>query len=88
LDPSTDRPESRFLSVIIEEVDRLNRVVTQFLDYSKPHGGELQSLDLSHLVQKSVELMRPGIRTGIELEYVPYRVPIRVLATAEQIHQV
>ena len=36
LDPSTDRPESKFLKVIIEEVDRLNRVVTQFLDYSKP----------------------------------------------------
>jgi signal transduction histidine kinase len=88
LDPSSDRPESRFLKVIIDEVDRLNRVVTQFLDYSKPAVIDFKSVDLSKLAEKTLELMRPSLRPALELQFHPSRVPARVLASGEQMQQV
>lgn len=87
LDPSADRPESRFLKVILEEVDRLNRVVTQFLDYSKPPATDLRPVDLSKLAEKTIELMKPGL-LQVELEFHPSRLPARVMASPEQIRQV
>lgn len=88
LDPSADRPESQFLRVIIEEVDRLNRVVTQFLDYSKPPTVDLSPINISKLAEKTVALMKPGVSAGIELEFQASKVPATVMGSAEQIQQV
>ncbi len=88
LDPSSDKPESRFLKVIIEEVDRLNHVVTQFLDYSKPPAIELTPVDLSKLAEKTIELMKSGSLKGIEVDFQPSRSQARVLVSPEQIRQV
>ena len=88
LDPSSDRPESRFLKVILEEVDRLNRVVSQFLDYSKPPSTEFKLVDLNQLTAKTTELMKPSIPSTIVFEFIPARVSAYVLASAEQLQQV
>jgi signal transduction histidine kinase len=88
LDPSKDRPESKFLKVIIEEVDRLNRVVTQFLDYSKPPATNLSLFELSKICEKTLERMRPGLKPGIEVEFVPARRAATLMGSAEQISQV
>jgi len=88
LDPSMDRPESKFLNIIVEEVDRLNRVVTQFLDYSKPPTTDFKKVEMSQLVEKTVEILRPGIKPGISLEFHPARVEASVMANPEQVQQV
>ena len=36
MDPMPGDPNEPFLKIIVEEVNRLNRVVTRFLDYAKP----------------------------------------------------
>ncbi len=61
LDPSPQDPESRFLQIIVEEVDRLNRVVSQFLDYSKPDPADFERVDLFRVIQKTVEMLQPQI---------------------------
>ena len=88
LDPSQNRPESKFLKVIIDETDRLNRVVTQFLDYSKPPVLDLKAVDLSALTEKSLDLVRPGLNPGVELEFQRSRLPALVMAAPEQLQQV
>ncbi len=88
LDPSRDRPESQFLKVILEEVDRLNRVVTQFLDYSKPSVLVLTPVDLSKLAEKTIELMKTGMVQSIQFEFYSSRVPAWIMASPEQIRQV
>jgi two-component system, NtrC family, sensor histidine kinase HydH len=87
LDPSSDRPDARFLRVIIEEADRLNRVVTQFLDYSKPAPAELKRVDLSRVVEKTLEVMRATAPAGIRLELQAPRAAW-VDAAPEQIQQI
>jgi len=46
-----------FLGVIVEEVERLNRVVVQFLSYSRPFSGEMQPLDLTEVVRSTLRLL-------------------------------
>lgn len=55
LDPKPADPQAPFLRIIIEEVDRLNKVVTQFLNYAKPFQSEKQFADLNALVTKVVQ---------------------------------
>ncbi len=88
LDPEADGPDSRFLRVIVEEVDRLNRVVTQFLDYSKPPTSDLKPVDLVSLTARTIENLRPSIRAGIELVFAAPSSELSVQASAEQLQQV
>ncbi|MBL8623329.1 MAG: hypothetical protein JNK64_18600 [Myxococcales bacterium] len=54
-------PESaEFIDIILEEVDRLNNVVSRFLDYARAdrgEGGRPQPIDLNHVVKKVVTLI-------------------------------
>jgi len=88
LDPSKDRPESAFLKVIVEETDRLNRVVTQFLDYSKPSHYGFQKIDLGVLVQKTIENARPGISNQIKIDLQIPSHPVWINGVTEQLQQV
>jgi signal transduction histidine kinase len=88
LDPSADRPESKFLEVIIEEVDRLNRVVTQFLDYSKPPATNFEAVEVAELVEKTIQMMGPSIPPVIQIDWTRPRKPVLVSASSEQIRQV
>lgn len=88
LDPSTDRPESKFLRVIVEEVDRLNRVVTQFLAYSRPESVDFQQIDANLLTERTVDRFKPGIPPGIRLDFRQASEAARINASAEQIQQV
>jgi signal transduction histidine kinase len=86
----------QFLSIIVEEANRLNRVVSQFLDYARPFRGELQPLDLNDVVRKTATLVTPPPVPGQEGEAKP---PVdvalalgddlpRVRGDAEQLRQV
>jgi signal transduction histidine kinase len=94
-----ERPDRHFLKIIVEEVDRLNRVVTQFLDYSKPFSPELQPVELTGLVAKTVETMRAALATqplppgavAPALSFtgqIPAGRSIRVQGAPEQLQQV
>jgi len=88
LDPDANRPDSKFLKIIVEETDRLNRVVSQFLDFSKPWRAELAVFDLGVLAQKTVDATRPGIPAGVGLEFRAPPLSIWVRGSAEQIQQI
>lgn len=89
LDPSLERPESRFLSVIVEEADRLNAVVTQFLDYAKPSAvREFKEIDLNVLVQKLVTFLSPTAPESVDLRFQSGLLTAKIRCAPEQIHQV
>jgi signal transduction histidine kinase len=50
-----------FLHIIIDETKRLNRVVSQFLDYARPFRGDMEQLDINEVVRKTMALLRPLI---------------------------
>ena len=60
-----------FLGIIVEEVDRLNNVVTQFLDYArpvKPDQVEHDEVDVNTVLKKTVQLFESdGSAAGVEI---------------------
>lgn len=48
--------EGRLLDVIIEEANRLNGVVSQFLDFAKPYHLNLRRSDINEVVEKALNI--------------------------------
>lgn len=64
----------KFLNVIIEEVDRLNGAVSQFLDYAKPYTLNLKPQRIEPVVEKAISLIRASRLSeavAIETEFHP-----------------
>jgi signal transduction histidine kinase len=89
IDPQRHPAEDReFLEIMIEEVNRLNGVVTQFLDYSRPLKSSLAPTAVNDVLQKTFRLLEsltpPNVKVELELaEWIPH-----VQADAEQLKQV
>jgi two-component system, NtrC family, sensor histidine kinase HydH len=77
-----------FLDIIVEEVDRLNKIVSQFLDYARPYRGDPKPLDVNEVVKKTVQLVEKDAppRVEISINTVEGLPPVR--ADAEQLRQV
>jgi len=77
------------LGVVVGETDRLNTVVTQFLDYARPFELHASQADLNLLVARTIDLVRaedlPGA-LALELELAPGLPDIVV--DADKIRQV
>ncbi|RKG49290.1 histidine kinase [Corallococcus sp. AB011P] len=80
--------DGEFLDVIVEEVNRLNGVVTAFLDYSRPLKQNFGPTDLNEVVTRTMRLiqndMPPTAELAVELDL---RLP-RAEGDAEQLKQV
>ncbi len=89
LDPHRLPVDDReFLDIIIEEVNRLNGVVNQFLDYSRPLKSAMTPGDVGDILQRTFKLLAPEIPAGIQLvlDLAPELPPVS--CDAEQLKQV
>ena len=64
--------QREFLEIIVEEANRLNNVVTRFLDYARaerPGREGADKVDLNHVVRKTVQLLQqePTMPKNVEL---------------------
>jgi two-component system, NtrC family, sensor histidine kinase HydH len=58
LEPGTKSgDEAELLQVIVDESNRLNGVVSQFLDYARPFRAQFSNTDLNDVVKKTVKLV-------------------------------
>jgi len=90
LDPSAvGEDASEFLKIIIEETDRLNQVVNQFLDYSRPFQAIREPTDINQVVNHTTRLLSPGLEAKkIELKLQLHTDLPEVPANAQQLTQV
>ena len=54
-------PENQLASVIGEESERLNRIVTEFLDFARPQVVQYQPVELEKLLEKNLHFLEPEI---------------------------
>jgi two-component system, NtrC family, sensor histidine kinase HydH len=95
LQPAADAAGGRddkreFLDIIVEEVNRLNKIVSQFLDYARPYRGEQRPLDVADVLRKTLSLLSKEQQEHGNIEIVTNfaeRTP-PVRADAEQLLQV
>jgi signal transduction histidine kinase len=90
LDPKQFQGEdSEFLGVIVEEVNRLNGVVTQFLDYSRPLKQAFGPTDLNDVLTRTVKLLQTeSERAHVEIKLELCADLPKATADAEQLKQV
>ncbi|MCG2773498.1 MAG: two-component sensor histidine kinase, partial [Desulfobacterales bacterium] len=61
-------PQNRLAQIIVEESNRLNEKVTEFLDFARPRVPNLRPCDLEVTLNRSLELLAPEIdRLGIKV---------------------
>ncbi|MFL5346657.1 MAG: ATP-binding protein [Hyalangium sp.] len=80
--------DGEFLGVIVEEVNRLNGVVTAFLDYARPLKQSFGPTDLNEVVTRTMRLVQNDVPKQIELAVQLDLTLPRVDADAEQLKQV
>jgi signal transduction histidine kinase len=84
--PAGDTKE--FLNIIVEEVNRLNKIVSQFLDYARPYRGEQRPLEIADVLKKTLQLLAKEESNPVEIgtAFADRLPPVR--ADAEQLFQV
>ncbi|MFZ5468417.1 MAG: ATP-binding protein [Myxococcota bacterium] len=80
--------DGEFLEVIVEEVNRLNGVVTAFLDYARPLKQNFGATDLNEVVTRTMRLIQNDVPKHIELSVALSDTISKVSADAEQLKQV
>jgi signal transduction histidine kinase len=84
-DPEATR---EFLGIILDEVNRLNGIVTQFLDYSRPLKTALAPGEVNDILQRTMKLLSPQVPAGVHVEIDLEPDLPRVNCDAEQLKQV
>jgi len=82
-------PQAReFLGIIVEEVDRLDRVVGSVLDYARPSKGNPGAVDVNAVVRRTLQVLASGQPSEQEVDTdLEEDLPL-VRADAEQLRQV
>jgi signal transduction histidine kinase len=83
--PADDR---EFLEIMIDEVNRLNGVVTQFLDYSRPIKPSMAPGDVNEILQKTFRLLANEVPGSVQVELDLAGWLPRVHCDPEQLKQV
>jgi two-component system sensor histidine kinase HydH len=82
-------PQSEpWVRVIQEEVDRLNRLVSQFLDYARDPRENRERIDLSELVSRILEQHRPAVPPGIRFSFHRPERAVMVTVVPDSVRQV
>jgi two-component system sensor histidine kinase PilS (NtrC family) len=83
----TDERRGRLMSIALDEMDRLNRILTDFLDYSRPHPPDKRAFDLHAALKGSIEVLRNS--SGARISFVEkFRGPLTVVADEQRLRQV
>ena len=79
--------EDEYLDIIVEEVNRLDRVVSQFLGYARPDRGDRESTQINDVVQRTMQLVTPQAgEVQLDMQLAEDLPPVRV--DPEQLRQV
>ncbi len=76
------------LAVIVEEVDRLNRVVSDFLVYARPSSGRPKIVNINDILRRTVQLFETGHEGKIDLVIDLVEKLPGCEIDGEQLHQV
>lgn len=76
---STSKEQNEYSSIIISEVDRLNSLITQLLDFAKPKKLKKSAININQLLSGLLDLEAAALRRGkiqIKQEFDPSLPPV------------
>jgi two-component system, NtrC family, sensor histidine kinase PilS len=89
--PQADEDSRALMSIVTREIDRLNRLLTDLLDYANPRSLEIEPLDLAGLVRDTIGVFaqdRGLAGVAVELAAADELGPIEMAGDAAKLRQV
>ncbi|CAN5827883.1 ATP-binding protein [soil metagenome] len=85
-----EAPQTELMEIILRESDRLNRIITDFLNYARPRSASHAKVDIGELLHETFTLLRysPEITEHQAVEDEVIGGPMIADADAEQLQQV
>jgi two-component system sensor histidine kinase PilS (NtrC family) len=82
--------QSNLMDIILKESDRLNRIITNFLDYARPMAGEFVQTDVGEAIKDTISLLKhsPEIKDHHVLKYDIGDEPMIISADLTQLKQI
>lgn len=80
--------EDEYLQIIGEEVDRLDRVVRNFLDYARPGQGTLETVDPREAVERTLQIVKKDLPPSVEIQFIAEKEVPLVRIDPAQLRQV
>lgn len=79
--------DQKLMKIILKEIDRLNNLITEFLDYSKPESRPDQKVDLSLVMNDVIQNIKSSPQTPKNLELVIQVNSATILGFADKLKQ-
>ncbi|MGE3975946.1 MAG: nitrogen regulation protein NR(II), partial [Bdellovibrionales bacterium] len=84
--------EYRLMSIALKEIDRLNRLITDFLDFVRPEQPVQDSVNLDQLLSEVIEIVRMNTTSLPERSHIQYQKNLNanrpILGNRDQLKQV
>jgi signal transduction histidine kinase len=86
--PEAGETHRKLSSVITEESTRLNRIVTEFLDFARPQTPDIRECDLRGIIGKNIDFLRPELdKRNITIKAEIDGTPLRLMADHGQLYR-
>jgi len=85
-----DSDHTQLMEIILRESDRLNKIVTDYLNYARPRPASIEAVDVCALIRETLKLLRnsPEISDGHALKEDLPDEALMIKGDAEQLKQV
>jgi two-component system sensor histidine kinase PilS (NtrC family) len=85
-----DSVQSSLMDIILKESDRLNRIITNFLDYARPMAGEFLETDVGEAIRETISLLShsPDLKPEHILEHDVCDEVLTISADVTQLKQI
>jgi two-component system sensor histidine kinase PilS (NtrC family) len=85
-----DSDHGQLMEIILRESDRLNKIVTDYLNYARPRPAAMEKVDVCELIRETLKLLRnsPELSDGHTLNEDLPAESLMVKGDAEQLKQV
>jgi two-component system sensor histidine kinase PilS (NtrC family) len=82
--------QSNLMDIILKESDRLNSIITNFLDYARPMTGEFSETDVGQAIKDTLSLLKhsPDVKEHHQLSSRLGDAPVMITADAAQLKQI
>lgn len=86
-DPGIDEENRRLMGIVIREVDRLNLLLSDFLNFARPSPLQAECVDVAVLFDELIDLLRAGGQAdGVRFERL-YAAPVILLVDRQKLRQ-
>jgi two-component system sensor histidine kinase PilS (NtrC family) len=79
----------RLMEIVLREVDRLNHLVSDFLQFARPQSSKVEEFDLNMLIKDTLYLFQTSRKWSKKLEVeATFQRPLKIISDPQQLKQV